>query len=80
MSSFLLCSYYSLVNTDYLKFRLQELQLFDVRRVKKINYIVFLIGFYYVSTLYCDIQGVIESCTDILTTSYWLRVELEKNI
>jgi predicted phosphoadenosine phosphosulfate sulfurtransferase len=26
------------------------------------------------------IQGVIESCTDMLTTSYWLHVELEKNI
>jgi hypothetical protein len=26
------------------------------------------------------IQGVIESCTDILTTSYWIHVELEKNI
>jgi hypothetical protein len=25
-------------------------------------------------------QGVIESCTDILTTSYWLHVELGKNI
>jgi hypothetical protein len=26
------------------------------------------------------IQNVIESCTDILTTSYWLHVELGKNI
>jgi hypothetical protein len=26
------------------------------------------------------IQDVIESCTDILTTSYWLHVELGKNI
>jgi hypothetical protein len=26
------------------------------------------------------IQGVIESCTDILTTSYWVHVELGKNI
>jgi hypothetical protein len=26
------------------------------------------------------IQGVIESCTNILTTSYWLHVELGKNI
>jgi hypothetical protein len=26
------------------------------------------------------IQGVIESCADILTTSYWLHVELGKNI
>jgi hypothetical protein len=26
------------------------------------------------------LQGVIESCTDILTTSYWLHVELAKNI
>jgi hypothetical protein len=26
------------------------------------------------------IQGVIESCTDILTTSYWLHVQLGKNI
>jgi hypothetical protein len=26
------------------------------------------------------IQGVIESCTDILTTRYWLHVELGKNI
>jgi hypothetical protein len=25
-----------------------------------------------------DIQGVIESCTDILPTSYWLHVELGK--
>jgi hypothetical protein len=24
------------------------------------------------------VQGVIESCTDILTTSYWLYVELGK--
>jgi hypothetical protein len=27
-----------------------------------------------------NIQGVIESCTDILTTSYWLHVELGKNM
>jgi hypothetical protein len=27
-----------------------------------------------------NIQDVIESCTDILTTSYWLHVELGKNI
>jgi hypothetical protein len=27
-----------------------------------------------------SIQCVIQSCTDILTTSYWLHVELEKNI
>jgi hypothetical protein len=26
------------------------------------------------------VQGVIEICTDILTTSYWLHVELGKNI
>jgi hypothetical protein len=26
------------------------------------------------------IQGVIESCTDILTTSYWLHVEHGRNI
>jgi hypothetical protein len=26
------------------------------------------------------IQGVIESCTDILTTNYWLHVELGKNM
>jgi hypothetical protein len=26
------------------------------------------------------IQSVIESCTDILTTSYWLHVKLGKNI
>jgi hypothetical protein len=26
------------------------------------------------------IQGVIESCTDFLTTSYWLHVELGNNI
>jgi hypothetical protein len=26
------------------------------------------------------IQGVIESCADILTTSYWLHVGLGKNI
>jgi hypothetical protein len=30
--------------------------------------------------LISSIQGVIESCTDILTTSYWLHVELGKNI
>jgi type III secretory pathway component EscT len=35
--------------------------------------IIFLIHIKY-------IQGVIESCTDILTTSYWLDVELGKNI
>jgi hypothetical protein len=28
--------------------------------------------------LVVHIQGVIESCTDILTTSYWLHVELGK--
>jgi hypothetical protein len=27
-----------------------------------------------------NIQGVFESCADILTTSYWLHVELGKNI
>jgi hypothetical protein len=32
------------------------------------------------SLLLSFIQGVIESCTDILTTSYWLHVELGKNI
>jgi hypothetical protein len=26
------------------------------------------------------LQGIIESCADILTTSYWLHVELGKNI
>jgi hypothetical protein len=26
------------------------------------------------------IQGVIESCTDILTTNYWLHVELGKKL
>jgi hypothetical protein len=26
---------------------------------------------------FLQIQGVIESCTDILTMSYWLHVELE---
>jgi PAS domain-containing protein len=26
------------------------------------------------------IQGVFESCAEILTTSYWLHVELGKNI
>jgi hypothetical protein len=30
--------------------------------------------------LLTKIQGVIESCTDILTTSYWLLVELGKNM
>jgi hypothetical protein len=33
--------------------------------------------------LFCpqsNIQGVIECCTDILITSYWLHVELGKNI
>jgi hypothetical protein len=28
----------------------------------------------------CSIQGVIEMCDQILTTSYWLHVELGKNI
>jgi hypothetical protein len=28
--------------------------------------------------MYEYVQGVIDSCTDILTTSYWLHVELEK--
>jgi hypothetical protein len=27
-----------------------------------------------------NIQGVFESCAEILTTSYWLHVELGKNI
>jgi hypothetical protein len=27
-----------------------------------------------------SIQGVFESCAEILTTSYWLHVELGKNI
>jgi hypothetical protein len=27
-----------------------------------------------------NIQGVIQSCTDIFTTCYWLHVELGKNI
>jgi hypothetical protein len=27
-----------------------------------------------------DIQAVFESCAEILTTSYWLYVELGKNI
>jgi hypothetical protein len=26
------------------------------------------------------IQGVFESCAEILTTRYWLHVEFEKNI
>jgi hypothetical protein len=26
------------------------------------------------------VQGFIESCTDILTTNYWLHVELGKKI
>jgi hypothetical protein len=30
--------------------------------------------------LFRNIQGVIESCTDILTTSYCLHVEFGKNI
>jgi hypothetical protein len=33
-----------------------------------------------VNVPFTKIQGVIESCTDILTTSYWLHVELGKNI
>jgi hypothetical protein len=32
------------------------------------------------SLLLSFIQGVIESCTDILTTSYSIHVELGKNI
>jgi hypothetical protein len=35
---------------------------------------------YFTSTHLRFIQGVIESCTDILSTSYWLHVELGKNI
>jgi hypothetical protein len=37
-------------------------------------------SYYLLSSHFKDIQGVIESCTDILTTSYWLHVELGKNI
>jgi hypothetical protein len=35
-----------------------------------------------ISKMICHtfIQGVIESCIDILTTSYWLHVKLGKNI
>jgi hypothetical protein len=33
-----------------------------------------------VSVKFSFVQGVIESCTDILTTSYWLHVELGENI
>jgi hypothetical protein len=33
-----------------------------------------------VKALRTHIQSVTESCTDILTTSYWLHVELGKNI
>jgi hypothetical protein len=29
---------------------------------------------------YLGIQGVFESCAEILTTSYWFHVELGKNI
>jgi CMP-2-keto-3-deoxyoctulosonic acid synthetase len=32
------------------------------------------------NTLVINIQGVFESCAEILTTSYWLHVELGKNI
>jgi hypothetical protein len=35
---------------------------------------------YIQSSVELGIHGVIESCTDILTTSYWLHVELEKKI
>jgi hypothetical protein len=35
---------------------------------------------YLLSSHFKDIQGAIESCTDILTTSYWLHVELGKSI
>jgi hypothetical protein len=34
----------------------------------------------YVSTMYLPIQGVFEMRAEILITSYWLRVELGKNI
>jgi hypothetical protein len=37
--------------------------------------------FHFVLLVYfLNIQGVIESFTDILTTNYWLHLELEKNI
>jgi hypothetical protein len=32
------------------------------------------------NTLVINIQGVFESCAEILTTSYWRHVELGKNI
>jgi hypothetical protein len=32
------------------------------------------------NTLVINIQGVFESCAEILTTSYWLHVEVGKNI
>jgi hypothetical protein len=34
----------------------------------------------YVHILARIIQGDIESCADILITSYWLHVELGKNV
>jgi hypothetical protein len=37
-------------------------------------------GAYLRSLYFLDLQGDFESCADILITSYWLHVELGKNI
>jgi hypothetical protein len=42
----------------------EKVYLFDVNKVNRFR----------------DIQGDFESCADILITSYWLHVELGKNI
>jgi hypothetical protein len=46
----------------------------------KQNYIHIFFKLLIIGNNWESIQGVIESCTDILTTSYWLHVELGKNI
>jgi hypothetical protein len=54
------------------------LNLHNKKKRRKIDYIH---NYTYLLRYLKDIiQGVIESCTDILTTSYWLHVELGKNI
>jgi hypothetical protein len=53
------------------------------REEKDVSKYIILFSIYFcslISVFLFIIQGVIESCTDILTTSYWRHVELEKNI
>jgi hypothetical protein len=45
-----------------------------------IKIIKLLVIYYHIKSVDVDIQGVIEMCDQILTTRYWLHVELGKNI